>query len=141
MPETYVREWLADLLGASREYTGSWDMSVWLKENIKRWDYCHPETLARFANILQEIGYPVYDYSGSGIGVRYLLLTPYNISPLNAQFYRGSPAKTYVTRLPRFNLILFIKLFPFDHMVFGQIDNAEYFTGLKKYITGSLTND
>lgn len=44
MPETYVREWVADLLGASMEYTGSWDMDDWLKENINRWDYVTSQT-------------------------------------------------------------------------------------------------
>jgi len=34
MPEVYVREMVADWMGASFAYTGSWDMSDWLNENF-----------------------------------------------------------------------------------------------------------
>ena len=34
MPETYVREMIADWMGASRAYTGSWDMTRWLEKNL-----------------------------------------------------------------------------------------------------------
>jgi len=60
MPVVYVREWIADLQGASKEYTGSFDMNEWLKENIKRYDYCHQDTLFEFAFVLQELSYPVW---------------------------------------------------------------------------------
>lgn len=36
MPELYVREMVADWLGASRAYTGSWDMTEWLRKNLPR---------------------------------------------------------------------------------------------------------
>lgn len=62
MPEIHVREWVADLLGASREYTGSWDMSDWLRANITRWDYCTPVTLALFSRVLYDLKYPVLFY-------------------------------------------------------------------------------
>lgn len=69
MPEAYVREWVADLLGASREYTGGWDMSIWLKENIDRWNYCHPNTLAYFTEVLTDLGYPIENYRDIGMGL------------------------------------------------------------------------
>jgi len=34
MPETYVREMVADWMGASKTYTGSWDMSDWLNKAL-----------------------------------------------------------------------------------------------------------
>lgn len=43
MPETYVREMIADWLGASRAYTGSWDMHKWLEKNLSRIKV-HPTT-------------------------------------------------------------------------------------------------
>ena len=36
MPETYVREMVADWLGASHTYTSSWDMTEWLDKNLSR---------------------------------------------------------------------------------------------------------
>lgn len=34
MPEVFVREMVADWMGASFAYTGSWDMSDWLNKNF-----------------------------------------------------------------------------------------------------------
>lgn len=34
MPETYVREMVADWCGASRTYTGGWSILEWVEENI-----------------------------------------------------------------------------------------------------------
>jgi len=34
MPEIYATEMIADWLGASMAYTGSWDMTEWLKNNF-----------------------------------------------------------------------------------------------------------
>ncbi len=59
MPMTYVREWVADLLGASREYTKGWDMNEWIKTNISRWDYCDEMTLAHYRKVLNQIGISV----------------------------------------------------------------------------------
>ena len=68
MPETYVREMVADLLGASREYTGNWDMSEWLKANFKRWDYCDWITCERLRDALNEIGYySIVGYWNTGL--------------------------------------------------------------------------
>jgi hypothetical protein len=36
MPKIYVVEMVADWMGASRAYTGSWDMSNWLGENLPK---------------------------------------------------------------------------------------------------------
>jgi hypothetical protein len=67
MPETYVREMVADWLGASRVYTGSWDMTDWLARNLDRMTL-HPLTRARVDAVLVELGYryaqerlPFYD--------------------------------------------------------------------------------
>lgn len=46
MPERYVREMVADWMGASRAYTGSWDMVDWLEKNLPRMDL-HPVTVER----------------------------------------------------------------------------------------------
>jgi len=36
MPAIYVREMVADWMGASRVYTGSWDMTAWLATNLPK---------------------------------------------------------------------------------------------------------
>lgn len=36
MPEVYVREMISDWMGASMAYTGSWDMTEWLHNNLHR---------------------------------------------------------------------------------------------------------
>ena len=36
MPKTYIREMVADWMGASKGYTGSWDMTEWLDKNLPR---------------------------------------------------------------------------------------------------------
>lgn len=36
MPEHYALEMIADWMGASRTYTGSWDMTDWLHKNMSR---------------------------------------------------------------------------------------------------------
>lgn len=33
MPETYIREMVADFMGASKAYTGKWDITKWLNDN------------------------------------------------------------------------------------------------------------
>ena len=59
MPLSYVREWVSDLLGASMEYTDSWDMSDFLSKNISRWNYTTRPTKERFKEVLQELGYVI----------------------------------------------------------------------------------
>lgn len=43
MPEKYAKEMIADWLGASRAYTGSWDVSEWWQKNRER-IRLHPDT-------------------------------------------------------------------------------------------------
>jgi len=64
MPVVYVREMVADWMGASRAYTGSWDMSDWLNthligDKIK----AHPETIDLIYDVLFSIGYYNVDNS------------------------------------------------------------------------------
>lgn len=59
MSLTYVREWIADLLGASMEYTGSWEMGEFLSTKVSMWNYTTRITKERFISVLQEIGYVV----------------------------------------------------------------------------------
>lgn len=56
MPETYVREMVADWMGATRVHTASWDMSDWLKANLPLMRL-HPRTRQRVVSILGELGY------------------------------------------------------------------------------------
>lgn len=61
MPETYVREMVADWMGASRAYTGSWDMTNWLSDNLQKnvEPNLHPATAHHLATVLFEQGYIV----------------------------------------------------------------------------------
>lgn len=66
MPETYVREMVADWMGASRAYTGSWNMSVWLeknRENLKA--NMHTETIERVSDVLCAIGYSLNEWNST----------------------------------------------------------------------------
>ena len=45
MPTQYLREMVADWRGASRAYTGSWDIRAWYAQNRERIQL-HPETRA-----------------------------------------------------------------------------------------------
>ena len=60
MPEIYVREMIADCLGASRAYTGSWDIAAWLNEHGSAWPL-HDETVKLIAVVMNEIGYVLTD--------------------------------------------------------------------------------
>lgn len=55
MPEIYVREMLADWQGASRAYTGSWDIGDWLSKNWPR-IRLHPDTRRLLLKILADGG-------------------------------------------------------------------------------------
>lgn len=58
MPETYVREMVADWMGASRAYTGSWNMASWLSDNGPRMEKkMHPETVRLVHDVLIELNY------------------------------------------------------------------------------------
>lgn len=60
MPETYVREMIADCMGASRVYTNSWDIAVWLNKNGPNWKI-HDETLEHIWTVMIELGYVITD--------------------------------------------------------------------------------
>lgn len=61
MPENYIFEMVADWMGASYTYTGSWDLSGWLKGNIKKITL-HTQTASKLRGILGGLGYDlVYD--------------------------------------------------------------------------------
>ena len=54
MPERFVLEMVADWMGASKSYTGSWDMGIWLIENIKRITL-HPYSTESLRRILSSL--------------------------------------------------------------------------------------
>lgn len=56
MPESYIREMLADWMGAGRAYGGSWDMSDWLSKNLSRIQV-HSDTKMQIIQILADLGY------------------------------------------------------------------------------------
>lgn len=56
MPDHYVVEMVADWLGASRAYTGHWDMSKWLKDNLPR-VMLHTKSAETCRLILDQLGY------------------------------------------------------------------------------------
>jgi hypothetical protein len=60
MPEIYVREMIADCMGASKAYTGSWNIAIWLNENGRNW-ILHPETVRLIAEVMYEMGYFITD--------------------------------------------------------------------------------
>lgn len=58
MPETYVREMVADWMGAGRAYTGSWNIAQWLSDNGPRMEKkMHNETIQLVHQVLVEQGY------------------------------------------------------------------------------------
>lgn len=58
MPQTYVREMVADWLGAGRAYTGKWDMTAWLnKDGSRAMEKMHIETQTAVKRVLLEQGY------------------------------------------------------------------------------------
>lgn len=60
MPETYVREMIADMLATSKQVTGSWDIANWLNQNGPEM-HLHDETIALINQVLYEIGYNLTD--------------------------------------------------------------------------------
>jgi hypothetical protein len=56
MPPTYALEMIADWMGASYVYTGSWDMAEWLFKNIPR-IILHSETAEYVRQTLDMLGY------------------------------------------------------------------------------------
>ena len=65
MPETYVREMVADWMGASKAYTGSWNMATWLAENGMSMDSkMHRDTVRLVWVVLEDVGYIPTDGEG-----------------------------------------------------------------------------
>lgn len=56
MPLDFIKEMVADWMGAGRAYQGHWDMSEWLSNNIPRITI-HSKSLIHLRNILDELGY------------------------------------------------------------------------------------
>lgn len=60
MPDECVLEMVADWLGASKVYTGSWNLRKWLGENLGRVKlHLHPESWATLTGILNKLGHRV----------------------------------------------------------------------------------
>lgn len=58
MPNTFVREMVADWMGASMAYTGSWDMTEWIDSNLeKHISYMHPTSAEYLRYVLSTRGY------------------------------------------------------------------------------------
>jgi hypothetical protein len=58
MPQSYIREMVADWMGATRAYTKSWDMTAWLRKNQENFErHMHPTTILSTRNILMDLGY------------------------------------------------------------------------------------
>jgi hypothetical protein len=56
MPEKYIKEMIADWHGASKAYTGDWDISEWLNKNGPNM-ILHISTIGKISEIMIEIGY------------------------------------------------------------------------------------
>lgn len=56
MPHHYTLEMVADWMGASRAYTGSWDMADWLSNHIPK-IRVHSKTATLLREILDGLGY------------------------------------------------------------------------------------
>lgn len=57
MPFPYVLEMVADWMGSSMTYTGSWDMTEWLTKNMGR-IRLHSRTAREVRYLLAALGYP-----------------------------------------------------------------------------------
>lgn len=56
MPEVYVREMVADWHGASKVYTGSWNIASWINTNGREM-ILHSDTESIICKVMSEIGY------------------------------------------------------------------------------------
>ena len=65
MPRLYVIEMITDWLGASKAYTGSWDMTTWLEGNLQKMRL-HPETRLEIWHQLFLLGYEEYSQTEKG---------------------------------------------------------------------------
>ncbi len=59
MPETYVREMIADMMATSKRVIGSYDIAHWLNQNGPKM-HLHDETIALIDKVMKEIGYATY---------------------------------------------------------------------------------
>lgn len=66
MPQNYALEMVADWMGASMAYTGSWDMSEWLSKNYPRM-ILHPNTRRYVSEVLVANGYMWGLLNGHGV--------------------------------------------------------------------------
>lgn len=57
MPREYALEMVADWMGSSMAYTGSWDMTGWLTQNMGR-IRLHTRTVQAVREVLSALGYP-----------------------------------------------------------------------------------
>jgi hypothetical protein len=58
MPATYIREMVADWLGAGRAYEHTWDMTNWLLQTLSGMlSHMHKDTAVAVLKLLREIGY------------------------------------------------------------------------------------
>lgn len=60
MPETYVREMIADMMATSKKKTGSWDIATWLNQNGLNM-HLHDETVILIDRVMKESGYILTD--------------------------------------------------------------------------------
>lgn len=65
MPQEYAIEMIADWMGASMAYTGSWDMAEWLSKNTSK-IRVHSETARYLTRALDSMGY--MDYCAFQVG-------------------------------------------------------------------------
>lgn len=56
MPETYVREMVADMMATGKTVTGYWDITRWLNDNGPKMQL-HSDTIARLDVVMIEMGY------------------------------------------------------------------------------------
>jgi hypothetical protein len=60
MPMKYVREMVADWMGASKAYTNSWDIASWVNKNVPKFNISD-ETSNRISSLMYEMGYFLTD--------------------------------------------------------------------------------
>lgn len=65
MPETYIREMIADWMGFERGRFGTWDMSHWLSKNWNQFIITQ-ETRNKLQELLEGLG---YTFSGTDEGI------------------------------------------------------------------------
>lgn len=73
MPLTYVREMVADFMGSSKGYTGSYDIAPWINKEGKRMRL-HTDTVTKLDRVLHEIGYHLTDDWSYVAGTKFLMM-------------------------------------------------------------------